>query len=288
MLQSMTGYGKATGLFAQKKITIEIRSLNSKGIDVYLKTPLKYRAYEIPIRKQIQASLLRGKIECLITEELIHPEDGIAMNEALIYAYYQKMLKIADELDGDKVGLLPAILRIPDVFRIKEEEIKEEEWEEIQDILTEAIQNLSAYRTTEGASTILDFNDSINGIEELLKRVELYEDVRIQAVRSRMSNALATLNENIDDNRFEQELIYYLEKIDINEEKKRLQQHIDYFRDTMTSEGTIGKKLGFISQEMGREINTLGSKSYHADLQKLVVTMKDYLEKIKEQVLNTL
>lgn len=288
MLQSMTGFGRATGTFANKKVTVEIRSLNSKSTDIYLKTPNSFKTYELPIRKMITEALSRGKIECFITEEPIEGEEDISINADLVKAYYKKLSAIAKDLDEDTSGILPIVMRFSDVFKATESEVSEEEWEGVQGLIKEAIVNISNYRIEEGKTLTADFSNSINEIERLLAKVPTYESSRIELIRERMRQSLDKTTEKIDENRFEQELIYYLEKLDLNEEKTRLQYHIDYFKETMHTSEAIGKKLGFITQEIGREINTIGSKSYHAELQKIVVEMKDNLEKIKEQVFNTL
>lgn len=288
MLQSMTGYGRATGTLLNKKVSVEVRSLNSKGTDVYLKVPNAFKSYELPIRKMIGETLKRGKIECFINEESIEGKTDINLNKELFLAYYHEIKSLVSSVGEDSADILTAILRIPEVLHPAEEEVSEEEWKVIEKLLEEALENVKEFREEEGKSLIFDFHNSLDGIEKLLKEVPKYEDLRIEIIRERMKKAFEKLSEEVDGNRFEQELIYYIEKLDINEEKKRLQHHIDYFRTTMATEEASGKKLGFITQELGREINTLGSKSYHVELQKIVVEMKDYLEKIKEQVSNTL
>lgn len=288
MLQSMTGYGRATGTLLNKKVSVEVRSLNSKGTDVYLKVPNAFKSYELPIRKMIGETLKRGKIECFINEESIEGKTDINLNKELFLAYYHEIKSLVSSVGEDSADILTAILRIPEVLHPAEEEVSEEEWKVIEKLLEEALENVKEFRVEEGKSLIFDFHNSLDGIEKLLKEVPKYEDLRIEIIRERMKKAFEKLSEEVDGNRFEQELIYYIEKLDINEEKKRLQHHIDYFRTTMATEEASGKKLGFITQELGREINTLGSKSYHVELQKIVVEMKDYLEKIKEQVSNTL
>lgn len=288
MLQSMTGYGRATGTLLNKKVSVEVRSLNSKGTDVYLKVPNAFKSYELPIRKMIGETLKRGKIECFINEESIEGKTDINLNKELFLAYYHEIKSLVNSVGEDSADILTAILRIPEVLHPAEEEVSEEEWKVIEKLLEEALENVKEFRVEEGKSLIFDFHNSLDGIEKLLKEVPKYEDLRIEIIRERMKKAFEKLSEEVDGNRFEQELIYYIEKLDINEEKKRLQHHIDYFRTTMATEEASGKKLGFITQELGREINTLGSKSYHVELQKIVVEMKDYLEKIKEQVSNTL
>lgn len=288
MLQSMTGYGRATGTLLNKKVSVEVRSLNSKGTDVYLKVPNAFKSYELPIRKMIGETLKRGKIECFINEESIEGKTDINLNKELFLAYYHEIKSLVSSVGEDSADILTAILRIPEVLHPAEEEVSEEEWKVIEKLLEEALENVKEFRVEEGKSLIFDFHNSLDGIEKLLQEVPKYEDLRIEIIRERMKKAFEKLSEEVDGNRFEQELIYYIEKLDINEEKKRLQHHIDYFRTTMATEEASGKKLGFITQELGREINTLGSKSYHVELQKIVVEMKDYLEKIKEQVSNTL
>lgn len=284
----MTGYGKSSGTIANKKFTVEIRSLNSKGQDIYLKAPQTFKSKEIPLRKMIGEALDRGKIECLLAEETTEGQTKVEINTPLIKKYYEALANVAKEVGDERSDLMATVMRMPDVLIQKEDEIDEAEWSFVCSLMEEALANLNVFRSKEGESLVADFNGCISTIEELLNEVPKYEDVRIEIIRERMRKGLDKLENSADDNRFEQELIYYIEKLDVSEEKTRLQHHLDYFRDTMKQEGANGKKLGFITQEIGREINTLGSKSYHADLQKIVVQMKDQLEKIKEQVLNTL
>lgn len=284
----MTGFGKSSDTIFDKKVAVEIRSLNSKSTDIRLKIPGSHKAYELPIRKKIGDALQRGKIECVITEEPISNEISTELNTDLILSYYNQMTDLAQKVGGDTTNLLASILRFPDVLQTQEAEISEEEWSELSNLIDVAINNLVNSRKEEGKTINTDFNKALNTIEYLLNEVPKHEKSRIDIIRNRMHKSLEKLNEKIDENRFEQELIYYIEKLDVNEEKTRLQHHIDYYRKTMETDTSIGKKLGFIAQEMGREINTLGSKSYYADLQKIVVEMKENLEKIKEQVANTL
>ncbi len=284
----MTGYGKSTASLANKKYTIEIRSLNSKGQDVYLKLPTAFKSKEIPLRKMIGSALDRGKIECLLSVEVTEGESNVEINKPLIKQYYAELSGIAEEVGDDSSDLMASILRMPDVLITKEEEVDEEEWAFVRQLMEGALEKINSFRAKEGESLTEDFNQCIGTIEDLLNEVPEFEDLRIDIIKERMRKGLEKLENGADENRYEQELIYYIEKLDISEEKTRLQHHLDYFRDTMKQEGANGKKLGFISQEIGREINTLGSKSYHASLQKIVVQMKDQLEKIKEQVLNTL
>lgn len=288
MLQSMTGFGSASDTFFNKKVTVEIRSLNSKSTDIRLKIPGTHKSYELPIRKKVGEALQRGKIECVITEEPITGEVKANLNTDLMLSYYNQMAEIAEKVGDNSTDILASIMRLPGVLQTQETDVSEEEWSKVSGLIEEAIQNLLISRKEEGKTITTDFTKALNTIENLLREVPKYEQARIDVIRERMSKGLEKLNEKIDENRFEQELIYYIEKLDINEEKTRLQHHIDYYRTTMDEKESIGKKLGFIAQEMGREINTLGSKSYYAELQKLVVEMKDNLEKIKEQVANTL
>jgi uncharacterized protein (TIGR00255 family) len=288
MLKSMTGYGKAADVYENKKYTIEIRSLNSKGLDVYLKIPNVLKFKEIELRSMLGSSLDRGKIECILTIESSEGTSRVAINKPLVKQYYQELSTIANEVGDDSSDLMSSIMRLPDVLITKEHEMNEAEWQFVQTLMRQAIDNINDFRAQEGDSLINDFEQCIDKIEELLLEVPKYEDLRIEIIKERMRKGLEKLENAADENRFEQELIFYIEKIDIAEEKTRLQHHLNYFRDTMKQEGANGKKLGFIGQEIGREINTLGSKSYHASLQKIVVQMKDQLEKIKEQVLNTL
>jgi len=288
MLKSMTGYGKATGTYQDKKIAVELRSLNSKGGDVYLKCPSIYKSKEIPIRKVLKDRLDRGKIECVITIESTEGQANVAINRSLVVKYYNELEAISDEVGAEKETLLPAIMRFPEVLISKEEELEDGEWMVLEKVVLSAIEKIDRFRLEEGETLEADFTHSINAIREMLEEVPQYEQKRIDTVRDRMDRSIEELQVKHDDSRLEQELIYYIEKLDITEEKSRLAHHLDYFQETMVKESPNGKKLGFIGQEIGREINTLGSKSYHADMQRLVVQMKDHLEKIKEQVLNTL
>lgn len=288
MLQSMTGFGRSSDTFFNKKVTVEIRSLNSKSTDIYLKIPGTHKSYEIPIRKMIGEALERGKIECIITEEPITGEVKANLNTDLMLSYYNQLSDLAKKVGESSTDLLTSIIRLPGVLQTQETEVSEEEWSKVNGLIEESLKSLIISRENEGKTLDADFNKALNTIESLLKEVPKYEKARIDIIRDRMRRSLEELSEKVDENRFEQELIYYIEKLDVNEEKTRLQHHLEYFRTTMNANESIGKKLGFIAQEMGREINTLGSKSYYADLQKLVVEMKDNLEKIKEQVANTL
>lgn len=284
----MTGFGKATVSLNDKKITVELRSLNSKGLDVYLKCPSIYKEKELPIRKIIGDGLERGKIECQIIEENAGNKSNVTINSSLVKHYYSELKKISDELGESPSDLMTTVMRMPDVMVSEESSLDDTEWEALEKTIHEAVDQISSFREQEGVSLVNDFNNCIDNIENLLNEVPKYEDLRIDIIKERMRKGLEKMAEKVDENRFEQELIYYIEKLDVSEEKTRLQHHLNYFRETMEAADANGKKLGFITQEIGREINTLGSKSYHAELQKIVVDMKDNLEKIKEQVLNTL
>lgn len=290
MLQSMTGFGKATGTYANKKITVEIKSLNSKNLDLFIRMPNLYRQNEIDIRKMIGKSLDRGKVECVINVELIGNETSQKINKQLIRSYHHQLSELAAELNLNTTDLLSTLIKMPDVFTTESEELDADEWHFICSVIEEAIAAHIDFREEEGRQLTEEFRLRIGKIKEAFDLLPSYEEGRIQSIRERIENNLEEFvgQAKIDKNRFEQELIFYVEKFDITEEKHRLENHLSYFLDTLNEEVSQGKKLGFITQEIGREINTLGSKSYQADLQKLVVRMKDELEKIKEQILNTL
>jgi uncharacterized protein (TIGR00255 family) len=289
MLQSMTGFGKATGTFNGRKVVVELRALNSKSLDLYIKTPAIYKEKELELRKLIGTELDRGKIEFVISIENTGEASNFTINKGLAKKYYHEINSLANELETDPKELLVAVLRMPEILTSEEKQITEEDWEFLKELTVKAISQLKAFRSQEGASLKQDFSQRIQTIEDLLAQVPAFEQVRIDAVKERMRKALEELDTTkIDENRFEQELIFYIEKLDVSEEKVRLKNHLDYFKETLDAKEAIGKKLGFITQEIGREINTLGSKAQHAELQKIVVNMKDNLEKIKEQVLNTL
>ena len=290
MLQSMTGFGKASGTFSNKKITVEIKSLNSKNLDLFVRMPSIYRQNEIELRKVLGKRLDRGKVECNINVEVIGDTTSQKLNQKLIGSYYKQLIAISDELNLPKENLLATLVKMPDVFATESEELDPEEWGFIVSILDQAITEHIAFRTAEGNLLAEEFSMRIANIKQAFDEVPKYESIRVDGIKARIENNLEEFVgiSKIDKNRFEQELIYYLEKFDISEEKHRLDNHLTYFIETLNKPVSQGKKLGFISQEIGREINTLGSKSYHAEMQKLVVGMKDELEKIKEQILNTL
>lgn len=293
MIQSMTGYGKKTIELPAKKINIEIKSLNSKALDLSTRIAPAYREKEIEIRKLLSKTLLRGKVDFSLWVEKDNSESTTKINASIAQNYFEQIIQLKNTLGlsaDNNAELVSDIIRMPDVLSKEElEELDEEEWKVILEGIIEASTNLSEFREQEGIALSKKFNKNITKIGELLEQVEPYEKERIEKIKNRITEALEkTLNIDYDKNRLEQELIFYIEKLDINEEKQRLSNHLKYFVDTMNDHEGQGKKLGFISQEMGREINTLGSKSNHAEMQKIVVQMKDELEQIKEQVLNVL
>ena len=290
MIQSMTGFGKVTAELPSKKVTVEIKALNSKQLDLSTRIPSVYKEKEMQIRSLLLQSLERGKVEFNIFIEYIGKDTPTQINLAAVENYYNQIKEIADKLNIS----LPAdwfqtLLRMPDVIKTEAQEVNEEEWNVVEKAIKEAIQHLCDFRIQEGAMLQKLFEQKIANIARLLSEVELYDKERIEIVIARIMDTLEKLaGQDYDKNRFEQEMIYYIEKLDVNEEKNRLDNHLKYFISTMESGQGQGKKLGFIAQEMGREINTLGSKSNHAEMQKIVVQMKDELEQIKEQVLNVL
>jgi uncharacterized protein (TIGR00255 family) len=287
-LQSMTGFGKANGHFQDKKISIEIRSLNSKGLDLNLKIPAAYRSLETEIRRIIGAELLRGKVDFGIYVESQAQQHSGFINRRLADQYFQELKSINQSWESNTTDYLSLVLRMPDVLSQELNEVSEEEAAFILQLSNEACMHLQQFRTKEGQNLIADFTQNLEIIRAQLQEIAPFESERLQQVRERIFKGLSEIDESrLDQNRLEQELIYYIEKLDIAEEKMRLQHHMSYFHETMQLAGS-GKKLGFITQEMGREINTLGSKCNHAEIQRRVVIMKDHLEKMKEQVLNTL
>lgn len=290
MIQSMTGYGKATAELTEKKINVEIKSLNSKAMDLSVRIAPAYREKEMEIRNEISRTLERGKVDfSLWVEKKESAESATPINQALIEGYYKQIKDIADNLNIPvPVDWFQTLLRMPDVMTKTEiQELTEEEWETVHVAIEEAIKHLVDFRKQEGAALEKKFREKIANISHLLESITPYEKERVEKIKERITDALEkTLSVDYDKNRLEQELIYYIEKLDVNEEKQRLSNHLKYFISTMESGNGQGKKLGFIAQEMGREINTLGSKSNHAEMQKIVVQMKDELEQIKEQVLN--
>jgi uncharacterized protein (TIGR00255 family) len=288
MLLSMTGFGKATGTFGTKKVSVEIRSLNSKSFDLNLRVAGIYRELEPLMRNLIGQELERGKIDAIVSLDSTGDSKNYAINRDLAKAYYAD-LKATNALIGEEsMDYLSLILRMPDIYSNEREELNEEEKKWIIDLVKDACALMTDFRRQEGRALETEFTERIEAIRSLLLEVPKYEQARIETVKERIIKGLEELGSpQHDANRLEQELIFYIEKLDVSEEKMRLSNHLDYFLETMNTQAA-GKKLGFIAQEIGREINTLGSKSNHAEMQKLVVDMKDNLEKIKEQVLNTL
>jgi uncharacterized protein (TIGR00255 family) len=285
MIQSMTGYGKSVLQLPSKKITIEIKSLNSKGLDLNARVPSSYREKELVLRDYIAKSLLRGKVDFSLYIEVTGEETNTVINEVIVKEYIWQLKNI---VDGDATELLKMAVRMPDALKTERDEINEEEFHHILEAVDEALVAINHYRSDEGKVLENDFHERIAIISSLLDQVMKIDPERIENVRVKLQKAVSELKEQVDENRFEQELIYYLEKYDITEEKVRLKNHLDYFTATLKSEDSNGKKLGFITQEIGREINTIGSKANYAPMQQLVVQMKDELEKIKEQALNVL
>ena len=286
MIQSMTGFGKATLQLPTKKITVEVKSLNSKGLDLSVRMPSVYREMELGLRNEISLALERGKIDFSIYVESTAEQTSTKVNIPIVKAYMAQLREVYG--DADETELMKMAVRMPDTMKIEREEIDENDWLEIQKVIKEAISNILNFRQAEGVSLENEFQLRIGNIRSYMNEALALDPERVQAIKDRLQTAISELKVNVDENRFEQELIYYLEKLDITEEKVRLTNHLDYFLETIKGKEANGRKLGFITQEMGREINTMGSKSNHAQMQKLVVMMKDELEKIKEQVLNVL
>ncbi len=286
MIKSMTGFGKSILQLPTKKITIEVKSLNSKNLDLNARTPSQYREKELHMRNTIAKTLVRGKVDFGLYVEITAEETSTKINEAVVNDYMQQLEAI--DASGDATELLKMAVRMPDALKTIREEIDEEEFKAIEKGLREALDAIESYRMDEGKALEKDFVLRISNIERLLEQVITMDPERIEGVKERLHKAVSDLKEEVDQNRFEQELIYYLEKFDITEEKVRLANHIEYFTTALNSSDSNGKKLGFITQEIGREINTIGSKSNYAPMQQLVVQMKDELEKIKEQLLNVL
>lgn len=281
----MTGYGKSVLQLPSKKITVEIKSLNSKNLDLNSRVPSFYREKELLMRDKIAKSLVRGKVDFNLYVEMTGEETNTQLNETVVKQY---MKQLANVVDGDATELLKMAVRMPDALTTERDEIDEDEYNTILEAVDEALLNINAYRTDEGKVLEDDMLQRAKNIALLLEKVIEIDPERIDNVKERLRKAVSDLKENVDENRFEQELIYYLEKYDITEEKVRLTNHLNYFNDTIKSNDSNGKKIGFITQEIGREINTIGSKANFAPMQQLVVQMKDELEKIKEQALNIL
>lgn len=281
----MTGFGKHVIQLPTKKITVELKSLNSKSLDLNARMPSAYREKELELRKTIATSLNRGKVDFGLYVEYTGDETSAEVNQMAIKSYMKQLRSIAD---GDDLRLLEMALRMPDALQTEREEIDEDEYNSIQQALGQALNEINDFRSEEGRALEQDFTKRITNLQGLLAQVEKMDPARQTDVRERLERAVSEIKAEVDANRFEQELIYYLEKYDITEEKVRLANHLTYFINTLKSDDSNGKKLGFISQEIGREINTIGSKANYAPMQQLVVQMKDELEKIKEQMLNVL
>jgi uncharacterized protein (TIGR00255 family) len=286
MIQSMTGFGKASLQLPSKKITVEVKSLNSKGLDLNTRIPSVYRENELTLRNQIALKLERGKIDFSLFIEVTGEETSTKINAPIVKAYIAQMKQILQ--NADETELMKMAVRMPDALKTERDEIDENDWTEIQKVIDEALSNINTFRIQEGLSLEKEFSLRIGNIRQYLNDAIALDSERIKIIKDKLQTAITELKANVDENRFEQELIYYLEKLDVTEERVRLINHLDYFLETIKGKEANGRKLGFITQEMGREINTLGSKSNHSGMQKLVVMMKDELEKIKEQVLNVL
>lgn len=289
----MTGFGKAEVMVNGKKIVVEVKSLNSKQLDISaLKMPMIYKEKELEIRNKLSQSIVRGKVDFYVSVEKDASSSAPTINREVFKSYLEQISSITSELKMPMQSepLVQTILRLPDIFNAQADEISEDEWNSLLNCVDMAIANLNTFRDQEGKITEQDLVNKVNSIGELLQQVSPFEGERIETIKNRITENLEKIGNDasVDKNRFEQELIYYMEKFDVNEEKVRLTNHCKYFIDTLNDDEPAGRKLGFIAQEMGREINTLGSKANHAEIQKIVVRMKDELEKIKEQLLNVL
>jgi uncharacterized protein (TIGR00255 family) len=287
----MTGFGKAEFEVNNKKITLELKALNSKQIDINARIPSVYREKEIEIRKELAEKLIRGKVDITIYVENHGDDSNSKINEPILKGYFESLKKINDDLGlSTDQTTMQAILRLPDVVKTEYETLDEEEWQVILLHLRKALKDIDDFRNREGKALEADIVANTDVIKNLLHQIAPFEEQRMETVKNRLTENLSklNLNGNVDENRYEQELLYYLDKMDMNEEKVRLENHCNYFLETLAQTESSGKKLAFISQEMGREINTLGSKAYESNIQRLVVQMKDHLERIKEQLLNVL
>lgn len=282
----MTGFGKASLQLPTKKITVEIKSLNSKGLDLNTRMPSVFREMELGLRNQLSQKLERGKIDFSLYIEITGEETSSKINVPIVRGYINQMKAVIP--NADETELMKMAVRMPDALKTERDEIDENDWKQIQTVIDQSLENMMQFRRDEGVALEKEFLHRIANIMTLMNNAVAYDAERIETVKTRLKTALDELQANVDQNRFEQELIFYLEKYDITEEKVRLENHLNYFIETLAGTEANGRKLGFITQEMGREINTMGSKSNHSEMQKLVVMMKDELEKIKEQVLNVL
>ena len=288
MIHSMTGYGKSVLHLSDKKVTIEIKSLNSKNLDLNVRIPSYYRVKELTVRKELASKLVRGKVDFSIYIEMTADETSTTVNKGVISEYMQQLRNVVQTGSSNDVELLKMAVRMPDALKTEREELDEDEWAQISVNIQKAVKDIIQYRIDEAASLEKDFKLRIENIQSYLEEVKSFDGARITHVKERLKKAIDDLKVQTDENRFEQELIYYLEKLDINEEKVRLANHLTYFLQELGTEDSNGKKLGFIVQEIGREVNTIGSKANFAPMQKAVIQMKNELEKIKEQVLNVL
>ena len=291
MLLSMTGYGKAVCDLDSKSITIEIKSLNSKQFEANTRIPPLYKEKDIEIRNTLNEHLIRGKVDFYLSVDILEAKETPQLNMPVIKNYFEQMVSAIAELKIDMpVGIIDSIMRLPDTLTIARQELEEQEWKKILASICKAAEELTAFRAQEGAALEKDIKERVQMISSKLESITPFEDKRIDVIKTRIANSLSELSgpDNINSERFEQEMIYYLEKMDITEEKVRLKNHCGYFLETMQEKSANGKKLGFISQEIGREINTIGSKAGDSDIQRIVVEMKDELEKIKEQLMNVL
>lgn len=281
----MTGFGRAEAVYEGKKVLVEIKSLNSKSMDLSMRVAMRYKEKEYELRKLITDRIIRGKVDCFVQMESLDESGEVRLCENLIQSYMEELKKLAS--DGPEFEYLKMAVRMPDAVSTKTQELDGKEWDFLQDLTSQALDSFVEFREKEGATLSKELLQSLSTIRQLLSEVTPYENERLVAVKERYQNTLKEF-ENVDQTRFYQELAYYTEKLDISEEKVRLEQHLNYYEEVLQKEKQNGKKLGFIAQEMGREINTLGSKANHAEIQQLVVRMKDDLEKIKEQTLNVL
>lgn len=288
MIQSMTGYGKSVLQLPTKKITIEIKSLNSKSLDLNVRIPSYYKEKELDVRKKLANELIRGKVDFSIFVEMTADETSTIVNPGVVKNYIEQLKKIVETASNNELELLKMAIQMPDALKTEREELDENEWNLINQTVDEAVKEIIQYRIDEAAALEDDFRTRIANIRSYLDEVKALDNQRIEFVKERLKKAIDDLKVTVDENRFEQELIYYLEKLDINEEKVRLENHLNYFLQTLETEDSNGRKLGFIVQEMGREINTTGSKANFAPMQKAVIQMKNELEQIKEQILNIL
>lgn len=282
----MTGFGKASLQLPTKKITVELKSLNSKGLDLNTRMPSVFREMELGLRTQLSQKLERGKIDFSLYVEITGEETSSKINVPIIIGYINQMKAILP--NADETELMKMAVRMPDALKTERDEIDENDWKEIQAVIDMAVENIMQFRRDEGVALEKEFLHRIANIMTLMNTAVSYDKERIETIKTRLRTAIDEIKVTVEENRFEQELIFYLEKYDITEEKVRLENHLNYFIQTLAGTEANGRKLGFITQEMGREINTMGSKSNHTEMQKLVVMMKDELEKIKEQVLNVL